>query len=181
MLIARETEITSDVFVGVIVDCSGAMHGQTMERARAFGVLIADGAVGLAGIDVRVFGFTERVIYDAGDARRPAVASLEAGGGNNDAAALHYVAQVARASPRRAKLLVMISDGLPTECSVAALKALVVRLTRREGMCCAQVAVRPLEERCFPHYVEVLDDELDVAVRRFGNIVAGLVKKAMAA
>jgi hypothetical protein len=181
MLISRETQVTSDLFLGVIVDCSGSMHGEMMERARAFGVLIADAAAGLAGIDVRIFGFTDRLIYDAGDARRPAVASLDAGGGNNDAAALHHVARVARASPRRAKLLVMISDGLPTECSVAALKALVVRLTRREGICCAQVAVRPLAEKCFPHYVEVLEDDLDIAVRRFGNIVAGLVKKAMAA
>jgi len=75
----------------------------------------------------------------------------------------------------------MISDGLPTECSVAALKGLVTRLSRREGMCCAQVAVRPLAEKCFPHYVEVMEDEFDVAVRRFGNIIAGLVKKALAA
>ncbi len=181
MLISRETEVTSDLFLGIIIDCSGSMHGRSMERARAFGVLLADAARGLPGIDVRLFGFTDRVIYDAGNARRPAVASLNAGGGNNDAAALFHVSRVARASSRRAKLLVMISDGLPTECSVAALKALVTRLSRREGMCCAQVAVRPLAEKCFPHYVEVMEDEFDVAVRRFGNIIAGLVKKAMAA
>src|SRR5207253_2411790 len=107
-------------------------------------------AKGMRGIDVRVFGFTDTVIYDAGDAQRCAAHSLEANGGNNDAAALWHAAQAARASRRSAKLLVMISDGAPTECTAAALKALVVRLTRSMRMCCAQVAVCPIEVVCFP-------------------------------
>ena len=179
MLIAREVRVTTDLFIGVMVDCSGSMYGQNMEKARAFGVLLAEAARGLPGVDLRLFGFTDRVIYDAGDARSPAVASLEANGGNNDAAALAHVAGIAKRSRRRAKLLVMISDGLPTECSVAALRGLVRTLTRREKMCCAQVAVRPISEVCFPHYVELNEEELDPAVRRFGTIVAGLVRKAM--
>ncbi len=179
MLIARERRVKTDLFLGVIVDCSGSMHGTLMERARAFGVLLADAARGIRGVDVRLFGFTDRVIYDAGDSRYPAVASLAAGGGNNDAAALDHVAAIARRSRRRAKLLVMISDGLPTECSVAALRGLVRHLVHREGMCCAQVAVRPISEVCFPHYVEVLEDDFDASVRRFGRIAAGLVRKAL--
>ena len=47
---------------------------------------------------------------------------------------------------RRAKLLVMVSDGLPTECSVAALKGVVHQLSRRYAMRCAQVAVREIDE-----------------------------------
>ena len=179
MLIARETRVTNDLYLGVVVDCSGSMYGASMDKAHAFGVLLAEAARGLPNVDVGFYGFTDRVIYDAGDSRYPAVASLEAGGGNNDAAALSYVAGVAKRSKRRAKLLVMISDGLPTECSVEALRGLVRTLTRRERMCCAQVAVRPLEEVCFPHYVELTEDALDPAVARFGTIVAGLVRKAM--
>ena len=83
------------------------------------------------------------MIYDAGDAKRCGASSLVASGGNNDAAALDYAAEVARRSRRRAKVLVMVSDGLPTECSTNALKGLVNRLTR-ERMCVAQVAVCPL-------------------------------------
>jgi hypothetical protein len=181
MLVARELVVDADLFVGVVIDCSGSMTGPSMERAHAFGVLLADAARGLAGIDVRFFGFTDRVIWDAGDARHPAVTSLAAGGGNNDAAALWYAAEVAKASRRRAKLLVMISDGLPTECSVTALRELVQKLTKRERMCCAQVAVRPIEEVCFPHYVEVTDADPGVAVNRFGKIVAALVLRALAA
>jgi len=179
MLVARETVVNTDLFLGVIVDCSGSMAGQSMDLAHAFGVMLAEAARGMRGIDLRLFGFTDAVIWDAGDANRPAVASLVADGGNNDAAALFHVAGVAKASRRRAKLLVMISDGLPTECSVAALRGLVQRLTRREKMCCAQIAVRPLEEICFPHYVEVRDEDMNAAVQRFGRIIAGLVRKAM--
>jgi len=95
-----------------------------------------------------------------------------------DAAALWHVYRIARASRRQAKLLVMISDGLPSECSVAALKALVRRLGRW-GCCAAQVAVQPLQEICFPHYVLLTDQEFDVAVRKFGEVVIRLVGTAL--
>jgi hypothetical protein len=180
MLVARELEVHTDLFVGVVVDCSGSMSaGGSMEKAHRFGVLLAEAARGLPGIDARFFGFTDRLIYDAGDERNCGVTSLQAGGGNNDAAGLYYAASVAAASRRRAKLLVMISDGLPTECSVQALRGLVQQLTRRKGILCAQVAVRPLTEVCFPHYVELLDSELDRSVRRFGEIVSGLARRAL--
>jgi hypothetical protein len=74
---------------------------------------------------------------------------------------------------------VMISDGLPTSCSVASLRGLVTTLSRRKGIVCAQVAVRPLEEKCFPHYVVLDDDRLDVAVARFGRMIADLTRRAL--
>ncbi|NUO51079.1 MAG: hypothetical protein HOV80_19660, partial [Polyangiaceae bacterium] len=67
-----------------------------------------------------------------------------------------------------------------TECSVASLKNLVNHLTKRERMVVAQVAVQPLAERCFPHYVVLTDANIEVTVRKFGQIIAGLVQKAMA-
>jgi len=180
MLVARELEVHTDLFIGVVIDCSGSMStGQSMDKAHRFGVLLAEAARGLAGVDARFFGFTDRVIFDAGDDRNCAVTSLEPTGGNNDAAGLYHAAAVASASARRAKLLVMISDGLPTECSVPALRNLVQQLTRRKGILCAQVAVRPLTEECFPHYIELLDPELDRAVRRFGEIITGLARRAL--
>lgn len=177
---ARVLAPRADLFLGVAVDCSGSMVGASIELARRFAVLLAESSRGLRGVDLRVFGFTHTQLFDAGDADRSAAASLEASGGNNDAAALAHVAEVARRSGRRAKLLVMISDGLPTECSVGALRRLVKRLGR-EGMACAQIAVRPLEERCFDDYVEVRDLPTDEAVRRFGAIVARLVQRTIGA
>jgi hypothetical protein len=72
----------------------------------------------------------------------------------------------------------MISDGLPTECTVAALKGLVNRLTRW-NYCCAQVAVQRLEEICFPHYILLEDREFDVSVRKFGEVVMKLVGQTL--
>ena len=180
MLVARELEVQTDLFIGVVIDCSGSMaSGQSMEKAHRFGVLLAEASRGLAGVDARFFGFTDRQIFDAGNASACAVTSLEATGGNNDAAGLLHAAEAAAASRRKAKLLVMISDGLPTECSVDALRNLVQQLTRRRGILCAQVAVRPLTEVCFPDYIELLDPELDRAVRRFGEIITNLARRAL--
>ncbi|MCK6592147.1 MAG: hypothetical protein L6Q76_31725, partial [Polyangiaceae bacterium] len=181
MLVARRVMRTTDLFLGVLIDCSGSMQSHAnIEKAKLFGSMLAEAARGFRGIDLALFGFTHDVIYDAGDASRCAVYGLEAGGGNNDAAALFYAANVARASRRRAKLLVMISDGLPTECSAEALRKLVSRLHNREGIACAQVAVQPLTEVCFPHYVVLSEADQDAAVRRFGSIVAALVQKTLA-
>ncbi len=180
MLVARELEISTDLFIGVVIDCSGSMGAyQSMEKAHRFGVLLAEAVRPLRGVDARFFGFTDRIIFDAGDARQCAVTSLQPTGGNNDAAGLYHAASVAAQSTRRARLLVMISDGLPTECSVSSLRALVRDLSRNKGMVCAQVAVRPLEEVCFPHYVEIQADQLDLATRRFGEIITGLVQRAL--
>ena len=178
VLISRHVRRYTDLFLGVIIDCSGSMAGASMEKARLFGTLLAEAVRGQAGIDLRLFGFTDQVIYDAGTAQRCAVHGLVANGGNNDAAGLWHTYQAARASKRKARLLVMISDGAPTECTVAALRGLVQRLTRRK-VCCAQVAVMPLVEICFPHYVLLQDNKLDTCVRQFGAVIMKLVGQAL--
>lgn len=180
MLIAREWQVQTDLFLGVVIDCSGSMQaGENIEKAKLFGTLLAVACRTCPGIDLRLFGFTETSIYDAGNAHRCAVQALQAEGGNNDAAGLWHAAQLARATRRRVKLLVMISDGLPTHCSEPALKALVNHLTRRLHICCAQVSVRPLEKSCFPHYVLLEEQDLDKSIRQFGKTIAGLVQKAL--
>ena len=179
ILMARRMVYRSDLFLGVVIDCSGSMaRAGSMERAQLFAALIAEAARGLDGIEARFFGFTDEVIYDAGTASHCAVAQLEPHSGNNDAAALWYVARVAMASRRSARLLVMISDGAPTECSVEALRGLVKRLTASR-IACAQVAVQEIEDVCFPDYVLVDDEDLSEAVGRFGRIVVRLVRRVV--
>ncbi len=180
VLISRQPKFNNDLFLAVVVDCSGSMQvDDNIAKAKLFAAMIADACRNLSGVDTRLFGFTDEVIYDCGDASRPCVSKLSAGGGNNDAAALWHASEVAMQSRRAAKVLVMISDGLPTECSTTALRCLVKRLSRQKGLVCAQVAVRPLSEKCFEHYIELTESDTSVAVRRFGGIVAGLVRKSM--
>jgi nitric oxide reductase activation protein len=180
IVIARQPIRRTDLFLGTLIDCSGSMDaGDNIERARRFGVLITEAVRDLPGVEARFFGFSDSAIYDAGDARDCGVTGLETEGGNNDAAALYHAANVAAGSRKRAKVLVMISDGLPTGCSVAALRGLVTTLTRRRGIVCAQIAVRRLEEECFPHHVVLDDAQLDVAVARFGRMIADLTRRAL--
>ena len=150
-----------------------------IEKAKRFGTLLAEAARHNRGIDLRIFGFNSEVIFDAGDARYCAVHALHAGGGNNDAGALWHAAQVALASPRKKTLLVMISDGMPTECTVTALTGLVRRLTNNMQMCCAQVAVSPISEVCFPHFILLKEDDLEGSVAEFANIILRLVRKVL--
>ncbi|HET9989721.1 MAG TPA: vWA domain-containing protein, partial [Kofleriaceae bacterium] len=176
ILVARTPQRRTDLFLGVIVDCSGSMSSRdNIGRAKRFAALVAEAVRPLPGVEARFFGFTDSVIYDAGTARDCHVVGLHADGGNNDAAGLYHAANVAMASAKRAKVLVMISDGLPTECSVEALRGLVSTLTRRRGIVCAQVAVHPLEEVCFPNYV-LLDGAIEPAVARFGRMIGDLAR-----
>jgi nitric oxide reductase activation protein len=180
MLVARQTEVANDIFLGTIIDCSGSMQAfDHLEKAKRFGVLVAEAVRGVPGVEARFFGFTDSVIYDAGDGDRCAVTSMKVEGGNNDAAALFHAARVASASAHRTRVLVMVSDGLPTQCSTEALRALVTTLGRK-GFICAQVAVHPLEEVCFPSYVVLDDKNLDVSVARFGELIAKLVTRGVA-
>ncbi|HEY5952572.1 MAG TPA: vWA domain-containing protein [Kofleriaceae bacterium] len=182
ILVARNPQRRTDLFLGTLVDCSSSMTaGQNIERAKRFAVLVAEAVRSLPGVEARFFGFTDSVIYDAGNAGECGVVGLHASGGNNDAAALYHAANVALAARQRAKVLVMISDGLPTECSIAALRALVTQLTRRRNIICAQVAVRRLEEVCFPHHVLLDDDQPDIAVAKFGRMIGELARRSLSA
>lgn len=73
----------------------------------------------------------------------------------------------------------MISDGLPTECSANALRALVKRLSNKAHIACAQIAVQPLVEVCFPHYVVLNESDPEAALRHFGQTIASLVRKTL--
>jgi hypothetical protein len=181
ILVARTPIRRTDLFLGTLVDCSSSMTaGQNIERAKKFAILVAEAVRNVPGVEARFFGFTDSIIYDAGSATDCGVVGLSASGGNNDAAALFHAANVALGAKQRAKVLVMISDGLPTECSVGALKNLVTVLTKRRGIICAQVAVRRLEEVCFPHYVLLDDREPDIAVAKFGRMIGDLARRSLA-
>jgi hypothetical protein len=121
-----------------------------------------------------VNAFDDRVFYRLGDFRQTSVASLDAGGGNNDAGALARAAELALDSGKRNKLLVMISDGSPTECTFDSLKNLVATLTNRHRIVCAQVAVEQMEYIAFPHFVDLSRYSLDEAVSRFGGMITQL-------
>lgn len=167
------------LFLGVLVDCSGSMSGAPMEQAIRFAVQTAEAVRGVAQVRSRFAGFTGSTWFDCGTAANTGVAALTADGGNNDAGALARMAAEARRSGCRSRAILMISDGSPTECSVAALRALVRRV-ERDGIACVQVALReiPMEERCFGDYVEIINKPPIVAVREFASVVTKVAQRA---
>ena len=177
LLVHTHDEIGPDAYIGILIDRSGSMGGEKMRRAKAFGALLAESAQGLLGIEGHVNAFDDDTFYWMGALRHNAIAALEAGGGNNDAGGLQRAADLALASRKRHKLLIMISDGSPTECTFESLKNLVQRLTRDHEIVCAQVAVERIEQIAFPHYVDLSRYTLDEAVARFGNLLIQLTRE----
>ena len=102
ILRSRQLRTENDLFFGVAIDCSSSMQvGDNIGRAQRFGVLVAEAVRGLQGIDSRLVGFTDSV-----DLRTPVTPTaarsrrLPCAGGNNDAAALWHLSEVARRSRR---------------------------------------------------------------------------------
>jgi hypothetical protein len=179
VLIHRREEQLTDLYLAVLIDRSGSMAGEEIERAKRFGTLLAEAARGIRGIDGHVCAFDDQTFDILGDFRRHAIGALEAEGGNNDAGALAAAVNLAEASRRSRRLIVMISDGLPTECTLESLRQQIKNATRR-GYFCAQVAVSPLPSVVFPHFVDLSSLPLKEAVDRFGELLVSLLRTQMA-
>ena len=165
----------TDLHLSLVIDRSGSMSGEKLQRAVSFSILISECTRGIPGIEGNVYSFDDQTFWHLGDLRHPASSSLESGGGNNDAAALWRAAELARQSRRTRKLIVMISDGMPTQCSFNALRFLVQELEREPGLTLAQVAVDRLTEVAFPHYVDLSAHNLSDAVVQFGRTIHRLI------
>ncbi|XOV87586.1 MAG: VWA domain-containing protein [Pseudomonadota bacterium] len=178
VLVRSEEEPGADLFIGVLIDSSASMgfDAQRLDKAKAFATLIAESTKAFNDTSSRFWGFNHNTIFDLGSARSRRIASLVADGGNNDAGALHFAVQQALVSRHARRILIMISDGFPTECSFESLKELVALLPPM-GIVCAQVAVSEMEEDliAFPNYVDLSGDDFGESVARFGRLLEQLI------
>lgn len=175
VLVSRKTACRTDAYIGLLIDRSGSMQGEKIELARRFGALLAESARGISQLAGHVSAFDDKTFYTLGDFHRNTIASLDAGAGNNDAAALHLAAELARKSGKRNRMLIMISDGEPTQCSVVALQTLIKQI-EQEGIICAQAAVDKVKHDCFTHKVDLSGLSMDQAVARFGRMLIRLTE-----
>lgn len=174
ILVHTREQARPNVYLGILIDRSGSMEGQKLDLAKSFAVLVAESARGLPGITGHINAFDASTFFKLGDFNHCAVAELEADDGNNDAAGLTRAAELAMASGKRNKLIVMISDGSPSDCSVEALECVVKALSSRHGIVLAQAAVEPLEHITFPHYVDLSSYPMAEAVTRFACLLLNL-------
>ena len=174
ILVHTRDEILADAYLGLLIDRSGSMAGDNIERAKLFGTLLAESARGIRGLTGHVNAFDDDEFVRLGDFQRHAIAALEAGGGNNDSGALLRAAELAAASGKRNRLIVMVSDGSPSACSFKSLENLVATLIRQHGFALAQVAVESLPQEAFPVHVDLSALSMEEAVARFGRLLMAL-------
>ena len=180
VLVGREDAPGADLFLGLAIDCSGSMsYGESMDRAVSYGIVLLEAAKGLSGISCRAIGFEDEILYDLGGAGDTSIAGLQPGAGNNDAAGLLYLAHLAEESRKHRKVLVMISDGYPTECSLESLRTLVRTLSARHRMACAQIAVAELEDTrsAFPDFTDLSTLDPARSVAHFGAVLQRLITR----
>lgn len=170
----------ADLDIQVVLDCSGSMASKNRAKitkhlvAKNFGILTAESIREIRGCSNHFWGFTEKEIFDCGTAKQCSVSGLKTHVGNNDAAALWHAAQASAKSGKTHRVLVMISDGLPSDCTWSALNSLVSKL-ERQGYVVVQVAVDKIAKPAFRHFVDLSEDDLNVSTRKFGRLIEKLV------
>lgn len=181
VLVGRETLPAPDLHLGICIDASSSMAAEDrIDRAQAFATLLLESARGIGGVSAHACAFTDSDIYDLGWAGDPSIGGLAPAGGNNDAAGLLYAAQVAVRSLHRHRVLVMISDGYPTGCSLDSLRCLVQRLSAR-GFICAQVLVDALDPEllAFDEVIDLSQNAWNSAVSQFGRGLRRLITRVL--
>jgi len=83
------------------------------------------------------------------------------------------MAKHALLSPCKHRLLIMISDGFPTDCSQESLANLVRHLDDVYNIKSVQVAVAEMEADrvAFPDFTDLTQHQIPVAVKMFGRMV----------
>lgn len=187
-----ETEVFIDdermpkasLHIEIAVDCSSSMDAQTARLkaggkfllAKRIALLVEEAAKNQRGITGKFWGFTDSTIYDAGSVGEGRLSGLRCGGGNNDAAALWQMGRSAAGSNKDLRILLMISDGQPSECSWGSLNHLGWKLIR-EGMIVVQIAVDKIHDPALPwFFVDFHDQEMDMAIANFCRILGRLVE-----
>ena len=131
---------------------------------------------GLPGVDARFWGFTDTSIYDCGTAGEGRISGLVCAGGNNDSAMLWHMGQSAARSDKTVKLLFMLSDGQPSDCSWGSLNNLVIKF-EGEGMIPWQFALDKIDDPAFQRYfTDLCGQPMAEAIMTMGRTLASLAE-----
>src|SRR4029453_2020698 len=141
IFIDDDTVPNPSVHLEIALDCSSSMNSPTQSLrpgekfllGKKFALILEQAVLNLPGVSAHFWGFTDSTIYDCGVPGEGRVSGLQCGGGNNDAAMLWHMGQSAAKSGKDVKILLMLSDGQPSECSWLALHNLVLQF-EQEGM-----------------------------------------------
>lgn len=176
----------ASVHLEVALDCSSSMNsatltlspGEKFRLGKLFAMVLEQAVINLPGVSAHFWGFTSDTIYDCGVAGERRVSGLVCNGGNNDAAMLYKMGQSARDSGKDVKILLMLSDGQPSECSWLALRNLVHKF-EQEGMIPWNFALDVIRTPAFERFfTDLVGQTTDEAVMTMGQILASIAESS---
>jgi hypothetical protein len=171
-----EAEQHAEVFVGVLLDTSASMKTDgRLPRAVRAAALVAECLRECPYVESMFLGFNQNV-YLCGTHDEHSLGSLEPAGKTNEAAALDYLRQHFLSMPRRRKVVLVLSDGLPTACSVESVRWLVRSLEKELGVRCLHGALSSTGHPAYQRRVDLTGEINAGLLRAFGRSVAALLR-----
>jgi hypothetical protein len=177
-----DTEPKSSLHLEVALDCSSSMlsptqslkAGEKFLLGQFFQLVVEQACLNLPGVSAHFWGFTGNQIYDCGVPGEGRSSGLVCGGGNNDAAMLWKMGQSAAASGKDVKILMMLSDGQPSECSWLSLKNLVLQF-EQEGMIPWNFALDVISIPAFERFfTDLVGQSMEEAILTMGETLANI-------
>ncbi len=182
IFVEEESRNAASLHIEVAVDCSSSMNsenatlkrGEKFKLAKLFALVVEEATNNQRGMSSRFWGFTDTTIYDCGQAGEHRISGLKASGGNNDSAMLFHMGQSAAASGKSVKMLFMLSDGQPSDCSWISLRNLVLRF-EANGMVPWHFALDTIKDSAFERFfTDLCGQSLDDAMVTMVGILAAI-------
>ncbi|MBS1993336.1 MAG: hypothetical protein JSS83_22625 [Cyanobacteria bacterium SZAS LIN-3] len=180
-----EKQSAASLHIEVGVDCSGSMmsenatlkRGEKFKLAKLFSLLVEEATKDQRGISAHFWGFTDSAIYDCGLPGQYRTSGLVSSGGNNDSAMLWHMGQSAKASNKSVKMLFMLSDGQPSDCSWGSLRNLVLHF-EGAGMVPWHFALDQIENSAFERFfTDLCGQPLEEAIMTMVGILSAIAQE----
>jgi hypothetical protein len=187
IFINDDTEPRASVHFEVALDCSTSMTSATQSLkpgekfilGKFFALVLEQAVLNLPGVSARFWGFTDSTIFDCGVPGEGRITGLTIGGGNNDAAMLWHMGQSAAASGKDIKILLMLSDGQPSDCSWLSLRNLVLKF-EQEGMIPWNFALDVIQIPAFERFfTDLVGQSREEAIVTMGTILAAIAEEGI--
>jgi hypothetical protein len=171
-----EVEQHADVLVCVLIDTSASTKADDrLGRAKLVGALLAECLKECPNVESAFLGYNQNV-YLCGSHEEHSLGSLEPAGKTNEAAAIDYLRKVHLDSPRRRKAVIVLSDGLPTACSVESVRWLVHATEKELGARFLYGALSSADHPAYRRRADLAGEVDESRVRALGRQIAALLR-----
>ncbi len=171
-----ETESYERFHVTLLIDTSASMHNdRRLERARLAATELSSCFTSCPGLQTSIVAFNESV-YLCGDHLEPALFGLQPQGRTNEAAALDYLAREQHVDVARQRIVLTLSDGLPTACSVEAVRAQVELLQRHDRFRLIYCALSAEPHPAYQHKIALFPKFNATTIQHLGRGLRGVLR-----